>query len=98
MATLTDPLLVQLAERLSSQDVFALDSLPGGASSLTYAGQRGNQRVVVKVSAAGSSPDREPRRVAASSHHPGAEPDTGTGSGTAFRRTPVIRPTCRLFS
>jgi aminoglycoside phosphotransferase (APT) family kinase protein len=53
---LTDPLLVQLAERLSSRDVSALDSLAGGASSLTYAGQRGNQRVVVKVAPPGVPP------------------------------------------
>jgi aminoglycoside phosphotransferase (APT) family kinase protein len=56
VATLTDPLLVQLAERLSSRDVSALDLLAGGASSLTYAGQRGNQRVVVKVAPPGVPP------------------------------------------
>ncbi|MDT7762028.1 MAG: hypothetical protein QOC63_1448 [Mycobacterium sp.] len=56
MATLTDPLLVQLPERLSSRDVSALDLLAGGASSLTYAGQRGNQRVVVKVAPPGVPP------------------------------------------
>jgi aminoglycoside phosphotransferase (APT) family kinase protein len=56
VVTLTNPLLVQLAERLSSRDVSALDSLAGGASSLTYAGQRGNQRVVVKVAPPGVPP------------------------------------------
>jgi aminoglycoside phosphotransferase (APT) family kinase protein len=33
-----------------------LESLAGGASSLTYAGQRGNQRVVVKVAPPGVPP------------------------------------------
>ncbi|MDT5413168.1 MAG: hypothetical protein QOG14_5388 [Mycobacterium sp.] len=56
MVALTDPLLVQLAERLSSRDVSALNSLTGGASSLTYAGQRRNQRVVVKVAPPGVPP------------------------------------------
>jgi aminoglycoside phosphotransferase (APT) family kinase protein len=56
VVALTDPLLVQLAERLSSRDVSALDSLAGGASSLTYAGRRGNQRVVVKVAPPGVPP------------------------------------------
>jgi aminoglycoside phosphotransferase (APT) family kinase protein len=56
VVTLTDPLLVQLAERLSSRDVSALESLAGGASSLTYAGHRGNQRVVVKFAPPGVLP------------------------------------------
>jgi aminoglycoside phosphotransferase (APT) family kinase protein len=56
VVALTEPLLVQLAERLSSRDVSALDALAGGASSLTYAGQRGNHRVVVKVAPPGVSP------------------------------------------
>jgi aminoglycoside phosphotransferase (APT) family kinase protein len=56
VVALTDPLLVQLAERLSSRDVSALESLAGGASSLTYAGQRGNQHVVVKVAPPGVPP------------------------------------------
>jgi aminoglycoside phosphotransferase (APT) family kinase protein len=56
VVALTDPLLVPLATRLSSRDVSALESLAGGASSLTYAGQRRNQRVVVKVAPAGVPP------------------------------------------
>jgi aminoglycoside phosphotransferase (APT) family kinase protein len=56
VVALTDPLLLQLAERLSSRDVSALRPLTGGASSLTYAGQRGNQRVVVKVAPPGVPP------------------------------------------
>jgi aminoglycoside phosphotransferase (APT) family kinase protein len=58
VVALTDPLLVQLADRLSSRDVSVLDSLAGGASSLTYAGRRGNQRVVVKVAPPGVPPIR----------------------------------------
>jgi aminoglycoside phosphotransferase (APT) family kinase protein len=56
VVALTDPLLVQLAKRLSSRDVSALHSLAGGASSLTYAGQRGNQPVVIKVAPPGVPP------------------------------------------
>jgi len=56
VVALTEPLLVQLAERLSSRDVSALESLAGGASSLTYAGRHGNQRVVVKVAPPGVPP------------------------------------------
>jgi aminoglycoside phosphotransferase (APT) family kinase protein len=56
VVALTDPLLLQLAERLSSRDVSALRPLTGGASSLTYAGQRKNQRVVVKVAPPGVPP------------------------------------------
>ena len=37
MVALNDPLLAQLAERLSSRDVSRLAPLAGGASSLTYA-------------------------------------------------------------
>jgi aminoglycoside phosphotransferase (APT) family kinase protein len=56
VVALTDPLLLQLAERLSSRDVSALQTLAGGASSLTYAGLRGNQRVVLKVAPPGVPP------------------------------------------
>jgi aminoglycoside phosphotransferase (APT) family kinase protein len=56
VVALTDPLLLQLAERLSSRDVSALRPLSGGASSLTYAGQRGKQQVVVKVAPPGVPP------------------------------------------
>jgi len=56
VVALTEPLRAQLAERLSSRDVSALESLARGASSLTYAGQRGNQRVVVKVAPPGVPP------------------------------------------
>lgn len=56
MVALTDPLLTQLGKRLSSRDVSTLHSLAGGASSLTYAAQRGNQRVVVKVAPPGVPP------------------------------------------
>jgi aminoglycoside phosphotransferase (APT) family kinase protein len=56
VVALTDPLLAQLTERLSSRYVSALEPLTGGASSLTYAGQRGNRRVVVKVAPPGVPP------------------------------------------
>jgi aminoglycoside phosphotransferase (APT) family kinase protein len=56
VVALTAPLLTQVAERLSSRYVSALESLAGGASSLTYAGRRGNQRVVVKVAPPGVPP------------------------------------------
>jgi aminoglycoside phosphotransferase (APT) family kinase protein len=56
VVALSDALLAQLAERLSSQDVSALRSLPGGASSLTYAGRRADRRVVVKVAPPGVAP------------------------------------------
>jgi aminoglycoside phosphotransferase (APT) family kinase protein len=56
VVALTDPLLAQLAERLSSRDVSHLAPLAGGASSLTYAGQRRDQRVVVKVAPPGVAP------------------------------------------
>ncbi len=56
MVALTDPLPAQLTERLSSRDVSALRPLAGGASSLTYAGRIGNQRVVVKVAPPGVEP------------------------------------------
>jgi aminoglycoside phosphotransferase (APT) family kinase protein len=56
MAALSDPLLVQLAERLTSRDVSALQALPGGASSLTYLGRRADRPVVVKVAPPGVRP------------------------------------------
>ena len=56
MVTLSDPLLAQLAERLSSRDVSALEPMPGGASSLTYLGRCGDRPVVVKVAPPGVQP------------------------------------------
>ena len=56
MVALSDPLLVQLAERLASRDVSALAPLPGGASSLTYVGRCADRPVVVKVAPPGVRP------------------------------------------
>jgi aminoglycoside phosphotransferase (APT) family kinase protein len=56
VAALSDPLLVQLAERLASRDVSALAPLPGGASSLTYVGRCAGRPVVVKVAPPGVRP------------------------------------------
>jgi aminoglycoside phosphotransferase (APT) family kinase protein len=56
MVALNHPLVGLLAERLSSRDVSGLRPLTGGASSLTYTGVRGNQRVVVKVAPPGVEP------------------------------------------
>ncbi|MGB7869461.1 MAG: phosphotransferase family protein [Mycobacterium sp.] len=53
---MSDPLLVQLAERLASRDVSAVTSLPGGASSLTYVGRCADRPVVVKVAPPGVQP------------------------------------------
>jgi aminoglycoside phosphotransferase (APT) family kinase protein len=50
------PLLVQLAQRLASRDVLALETLPGGASSLTYLGRCADRPVVVKVAPSGVRP------------------------------------------
>ena len=56
MAALSDPLLVQLAERLTSRDVSALAPLLGGASSLTYVGRCFQRPVVIKVAPPGVQP------------------------------------------
>ena len=56
MVGLTDPLLAQLAQRLASRDVSALEPLPGGASSLTYVGRCADRPVVVKVAPPGVQP------------------------------------------
>jgi aminoglycoside phosphotransferase (APT) family kinase protein len=56
VVALSDPLLAQLTERLASQHVSGLEPLAGGASSLTYSGQRAGQRVVVKVAPPGVRP------------------------------------------
>jgi aminoglycoside phosphotransferase (APT) family kinase protein len=56
VVALSDALLAQLAERLSSQDVSDLRPLSGGASSLTFAGRRADRRVVVKVAPPGVAP------------------------------------------
>jgi aminoglycoside phosphotransferase (APT) family kinase protein len=56
VVALSDPLLVQLAERLASRDVSALEPLPGGASSLTYMGRCADRPVVVKVAPPGVRP------------------------------------------
>jgi len=56
VVALSDPLLVQLAQRLASRDVSALEPLPGGASSLTYVGRCADRPVVVKVAPPGVRP------------------------------------------
>jgi aminoglycoside phosphotransferase (APT) family kinase protein len=56
VVALSDPLLVQLAERLEHRDVSALQPLPGGASSLTYFGRCAGRPVVVKVAPPGVRP------------------------------------------
>jgi aminoglycoside phosphotransferase (APT) family kinase protein len=56
VVALSDPLLVQLAERLASRDVSALEPLSGGASSLTYVGRYAERPVVVKVAPPGVRP------------------------------------------
>jgi aminoglycoside phosphotransferase (APT) family kinase protein len=56
VVALSDPLLAQLAERLSSRDVSAVTPLQGGASSLTYVGRCADRPVVVKVAPPGVQP------------------------------------------
>jgi aminoglycoside phosphotransferase (APT) family kinase protein len=56
VAALSDPLLAQLAERLSSRDVSSVTTLPGGASSLTYVGRHADRPVVIKVAPPGVQP------------------------------------------
>ncbi len=56
MVALIDPLLDQLTERLAPQHISELSPLAGGASSLTFAGKRGDQRVVIKVAPPGVPP------------------------------------------
>ncbi len=56
MVALSNALLAQLTERLAPQHVSDLRPLAGGASSLTYAGRRVDQRVVVKVAPPGVAP------------------------------------------
>jgi aminoglycoside phosphotransferase (APT) family kinase protein len=56
VVTLTEPLLAQLTKRLAGQHISELTPLTGGASSLTYVGQRIDQRVVVKVAPPGVPP------------------------------------------
>ena len=56
MVALTEPLLAQLTKRLAGQHISELTPLTGGASSLTYVGQRTDQRVVVKVAPPGVPP------------------------------------------
>jgi aminoglycoside phosphotransferase (APT) family kinase protein len=56
VVSLSDELLAQLAERLSSRDVLDLVPLTGGASSLTYAARRANRRVAVKIAPPGVAP------------------------------------------
>jgi aminoglycoside phosphotransferase (APT) family kinase protein len=56
VVALSDPLLAQLAERLSSRDVSAVTPLQGGASSLTYVGRCADRPVVVKVAPPGVRP------------------------------------------
>jgi aminoglycoside phosphotransferase (APT) family kinase protein len=56
VVALIDPLLDQLTERLATQHISELTPLAGGASSLTFAGMCGDQRVVVKVAPPGVSP------------------------------------------
>jgi aminoglycoside phosphotransferase (APT) family kinase protein len=56
VVALSDPLLVQLAERLAPRHISALEPLPGGASSLTYVGRCAGRPVVVKVAPPGVRP------------------------------------------
>jgi aminoglycoside phosphotransferase (APT) family kinase protein len=56
VVALSDPLLAQLAGRLSSWDVSAVTPLQGGASSLTYVGRYADRPVVVKVAPPGVQP------------------------------------------
>jgi aminoglycoside phosphotransferase (APT) family kinase protein len=56
VVALIDPLLAQLAERLASRDVSALEPLAGGASSLTYGGRCADRPVVVRVAPPGVRP------------------------------------------
>jgi aminoglycoside phosphotransferase (APT) family kinase protein len=56
VVALIDPLLEQIAERLAPQHVTQLRPLVGGASSLTFAGRRADERVVVKVAPPGVAP------------------------------------------
>lgn len=56
MAALTDLQLDDLRRRITATGVTDLRALIGGASSLTYAGVRDGQRVVVKVAPPGVSP------------------------------------------
>lgn len=56
MVALSDPLLEQLTERLAPQHISELSPLAGGASSLTFVGKRGDQRVVIKVAPPGVPP------------------------------------------
>jgi aminoglycoside phosphotransferase (APT) family kinase protein len=56
MAALTDLQLDNLETRLGSAGVADLRPLAGGASSLTFAGTRGDDRVVVKVAPPGVAP------------------------------------------
>ncbi|MGO9252888.1 MAG: phosphotransferase family protein [Mycobacterium sp.] len=56
MAALTDLQLDDLNRRLAAAGVVDLRPLAGGASSLTFAGMRGDRRVVVKVAPPGVEP------------------------------------------
>jgi aminoglycoside phosphotransferase (APT) family kinase protein len=56
VVALIDPLLDQVTERLAPQHISELSPLAGGASSLTFVGKRGDQRVVVKVAPPGVPP------------------------------------------
>jgi aminoglycoside phosphotransferase (APT) family kinase protein len=56
MAALTDLQLDHLSRRLAAAGVSELRRLHGGASSLTFAGVTGGQRVVVKVAPPGLQP------------------------------------------
>jgi aminoglycoside phosphotransferase (APT) family kinase protein len=56
VVVLIDPLLDQVTERLAPQRISELRPLPGGASSLTFVGKRGDQRVVIKVAPPGVPP------------------------------------------
>ncbi|MBB3750687.1 aminoglycoside phosphotransferase (APT) family kinase protein [Mycolicibacterium sp. BK634] len=55
-AELTAELLDELSRRLAPQGVSELRPLAGGASSLTFAGELGDRRVVVKVAPPGLPP------------------------------------------
>jgi aminoglycoside phosphotransferase (APT) family kinase protein len=56
VVALIDPLLNQITERVAPHHISEITPLAGGASSLTFAGMRGDQRVVVKVAPPGVLP------------------------------------------
>jgi hypothetical protein len=87
-AAVTDPLLVQLAERLSSQDVSALHWFGGRCVKPDLRGTARKSTRGRQSRAAGSSSDRAPRRDATSPHHP-------VGTHSLIRRMLIFQPVSR---